>query len=69
MAQKVVHDVVALNNYQLAGYSSEVPAPAYTTFQSIILDMSNMELWVHFTPASDKPPLQPTYQQIVNPIY
>lgn len=47
--------------------SSEVPA--YTTIQSILIDMSTMELWAHFGPSQAIPPRSPTYQKITNPIY
>jgi hypothetical protein len=46
--------------------------PAETTMQSILMDMGTMELWVHFVPPVapwTKPPLQPTYRKIANPIY
>ena len=46
---------------------SEVPA--YTTVQSILIDMSTMELWAHFGPSQTIPPRSPTYQKINNPIY
>jgi hypothetical protein len=45
---------------------------AYTTMQSVIMDMKTMELWIHFVPSTyfgEKPPLRPTYQKISNPIY
>jgi hypothetical protein len=45
---------------------------AYTTMQSVIMDMKTMELWIHFVPPTyfgEKPPLRPTYQKIPNPIY
>ncbi len=45
---------------------------AYTTMQSVIMDMNTMELWIHFVPPTyfgEKPPLHPTYQKIPNPIY
>jgi hypothetical protein len=46
--------------------------PAETTMQSILMDMGTMELWVHLVPPVapwTKPPLQPTYRKIANPIY
>jgi hypothetical protein len=46
--------------------------PAETTMQSIIMDVGTMELWVHFVPPTApwaKPPSQPTYRKIANPIY
>ena len=43
--------------------------PAYSTLQSIIVDMSSMELWAHFAPQQVTPPLRPTYKKILNPIY
>ncbi|MEI6883667.1 MAG: C45 family autoproteolytic acyltransferase/hydrolase [Bacteroidota bacterium] len=45
---------------------------AYTTMQSVIMDMKTMELWIHFVPPTyfgERPPLRPTYQKIPNPIY
>ncbi len=42
---------------------------AYTTMQSVILDLDTMELWVHFVPPTyplEKPPLRPTYRKITN---
>jgi hypothetical protein len=46
--------------------------PADSTMQSILMDMSTMELWIHFTPPTApwaRPPLRPTYRKIANPIY
>jgi hypothetical protein len=43
--------------------------PAYTTVQSIIMDMSTMELWVNLIPSTTAPPRRPTYRPIKNPIY
>jgi hypothetical protein len=45
---------------------------AYTTMQSIVMDMGTMDLWVHFVPPTapwTRPPVRPTYRKIANPIY
>ncbi len=45
---------------------------ADSTVQSILMDMSTMELWIHFTPPTApraRPALRPTYRKIANPIY
>jgi len=38
---------------------------AYFTFQSVILDTSTMEPWVHFGPGFP-PPLVPTYVRVAH---
>jgi len=56
----------------VAGASLPGFSKAYTTMQSVIMDMKTMELWIHFVPPTyfgEKPPLRPTYQKIPNPIY
>lgn len=47
-------------------------SPAYTTQQSIVMDLRTMDLWIHFVPPTfpwARPPPEPTYRKIANPIY
>ena len=41
----------------------------YGTLHSIVMKMDTMEMWIHFTPQADFPPLLPNYRQISNPLY
>lgn len=41
----------------------------WTTLYSLVMKMDTMEMWIHFAPVSDTPPLRPTYQKITNPLY
>jgi hypothetical protein len=52
------------NDWTTGALFLSTPA-AYFTFQSVILDTSNMELWVHFGPGFP-PPFVPTYVRVAH---
>ncbi|MFM8760444.1 MAG: hypothetical protein ACKOD7_02680, partial [Polynucleobacter victoriensis] len=38
----------------------------WATLYSFVMRMDTLEMWVHFAPVTDTPPLNPTYQKINN---